>query len=309
MLRYLLESIQEFGGPIGRAAHCVVSVGADEPPRDLRREVESLANLSLEFQWVNRDLFRRRSYNATGLHRFGIESNADVVALMDVDTFVGGDFDRIIMEAHREQRFLGFIAHISPFDMPELRHIPSHRWWNWIFQDAGLPRPRLDYEHTGWGLMTEDIRHRRCPAYFNYGFVLAPRAFIERMAETYEDELDAVDRVIESWAKGQIACTLAIARQGFPCATLPIKYNFPLHVPGEAIRALNPDPDGEDTDDAVRIFHYLGDGDVNREHFATRETVEQVLRQDEMSPTGNMLRRKLQVVHDRIVASSAGVSP
>ena len=308
MLRYLLESIQEFGGPIGRSAHCVVSVGADEPPRDLWREVESMAHLSLDFQWVNRELFRRRSYNATGLHRFGVESDADVVALMDVDTFVAGDFDRIIMQAHREQRFLGFIAHISPFDVPELRHIPSHRWWNWIFQDAGLPRPRLEYEHTGWGLMTKDVRHRRCPAYFNYGFVLAPRAFTERMAESYEAELDAVDRVVESWAKAQIACSLALARQGISCATLPIKYNFPLHVPAEAIRALNPDPDGEDTDDAVRIFHYLGDGDVNREHFATRETVEQVLKKNQISPTAHMLRRKLQIVHDRIMASSTRVS-
>lgn len=303
MVRYLLESIREFGGPIGRAAHCVVSVGADERPRDLAREHPWAADHSIAFEWVDRDLFRRRSYDGTGLHRLWIESDADVVALVDADLLIAGDFDRLVLKAHREQRLLGFIAHVSPFDGPELRHVPSDRWWNWIFEEAGLPRPRLDWEHTGWGLMSEDPRHRYCPAYFNYGVIIAPREFVERMGETFEDELDAVDRVVDSWAKSQIANTLAFTRHDIPCGTFSINYNFPLHVPEKAIRALNPDPDGEDGNEDIKIFHYLGEGEINRRHFATRESLQEVMDRTEMSPAGRIFQRKLRAVGRRIAES------
>ena len=60
MLQYFLESLQEFGGALGCAAHCVVSVSQDEPRRDLARECPWAAEHSVEFQWVDRDLFERR---------------------------------------------------------------------------------------------------------------------------------------------------------------------------------------------------------------------------------------------------------
>ncbi len=303
MLWYLLESLQEFGGPIGRAAHCVASVGADEPPRDLAREYPWTSGHSLEFQWVDRELFRQQTYDATGFHRFQVESDADLVAMIDVDLLVAGDFDRELWRAYREQSFLGFIAHVSPFEGPLLRETPSQVWWNRIFEKAGLPSPRLEWEHTGWGLMSQDPKHRRSPAYYNYGFLVAPRMFIERMGETYQAEIDIVDRVIENnWAKSQIANTLAFSRHGIPCGTLSINYNFPLHVPGDQMRILNPDEHGEDSNECIKIFHYLGQGEVNREHFATREGVEEVLNRPEMSAAGRVFQRKLQIV-DRRIAS------
>jgi SAM-dependent methyltransferase len=179
-------------------------------------------------------------------------------------------------------------------------HIPSHRWWSWIFEEAGLSKPRLDWVHTGWGMMSKDPKHRRCPAYYNFGFVIAPRIFVDRMGETFADELDAVDRVVENWAKSQIANTLAIARHDIPCGALSINDNFPLHVPEDAIRALNPDPDGKDSSEDIRIFHCLGDGEVNRSHFATRERVEEVLNRSEMSPAGRVLQQRLRRVCERI---------
>ncbi len=303
MLRYLLESLRTFGGPVGRAAHCVASVGADEPPRDLAREY-GFDEHSVEFQWVDRQVFRERSYDATGFHRYCVDSDADVVALLDADLLIAGDFDRVVVEAHQRQRFLGCIAHVSPFDIPELRSIPSHRWWHWIFEEAGLPKPRLDWTHTGWGLMTNDVRHRRCPAYYNYGFLVAPRSAIELMAETYEEDLDAVERVVESWAKAQIANTLSRARLGISCGALPTKFNFPLHVEPEAFRALNQDPDETDSDEDVRAFHYLGTGEINRDHFATRETVDELLQRSDLSSAATVFREKLRVVDERIDAAA-----
>ena len=66
MLRYLLESIQAYGGPISRAAHCAVSVGADEPPHDLAQEYRWCGDYSVAFHWLDRDLFQRQEYDATG---------------------------------------------------------------------------------------------------------------------------------------------------------------------------------------------------------------------------------------------------
>ena len=47
-VRYLLESIQEFSGPISRAAHCVLSVGA-RSPAGCRRNIAGLQITQLSF--------------------------------------------------------------------------------------------------------------------------------------------------------------------------------------------------------------------------------------------------------------------
>jgi len=306
MLRFFLESLQEFGGPLGRAAHCVTSVSAEGPVRDLKREYGWTREHSLEFSWVDEELFKRSHYDATGFDRMWIKSDADVVLLLDVDLLIAGDFDQVVLNAYRDQRLSGFIAHVSPFGFPGLADTPSEVWWTRIFEEAGLPKPSLEWEYTGYGLdwdaiypglgISNDPRHRCGPAYFNYGVVVSPRVFVERMGETFEAELDAVDRVLESGYRSQIANCLAFARHGIPCETLSINYNFPLNVPGDAIRALNPDPNGEDSDEDIKIFHYIG----GREHFATRETVEVLLNRSDLTGAWLVFQRKLERVHARI---------
>lgn len=304
MVRYFLESLSEFGGPVGRKAHCVVSISPEGSRRDLQRECGWAAEHSVEFQWVDNDLFERASYHGTNVHRHRVASQADVVLLADVDLFVAGDFDRAILEAFHSQRLLGFIAHVSPFSPPDLSQVSSRRWWNRIFAAAGLPQPQLNRVHTGWGLLApSDPRHRLCPDYFNYGFIVAPRQYVEQMGQTFEAELRAVDGVVETWFKSQIANTLAIARHQIPCGTLPINYNFPLHVPGDRIRALNPDPEGANRPEDVKIFHYLGDGEINKGHFATRASLEAILEGGGASPDGSVLGRKLRLVHEKIVST------
>ena len=304
-VRYLLESIQEFSGPISRAAHCIVSVGADEPPRDLKQEYSWTADHSIEFRWVDRDQFRLWQYTATGFDRFRVESHADIVALIDADLLITGDLDKIVQRAHLEQRMLGFMAHVSPFGFEGLAQTPSDVWWKRCFDAAGLETPSLDWQYSGWGLdwsdyknakiVSHDPDHRFGPPYFNYGIVIGPRSYFERMGETFVEELEAVRRVHDSCYRAQIANCLAFERHKIPCGKLPINYNFPLNLPGDAIRAINLDPDGENDFEDVRIFHYIG----ARKLFETPESVQALLNQTDLTGSWAAFQKKLRIVGQR----------
>jgi hypothetical protein len=305
-LRYLSESNQEFGGPISKAAHWVVSVGSEEAARDLKEEYPWTKDQSIEFRWVDHDHFRKWKYDATGYDRFWVESNADIVALIDVDLLVGGDFDKIVRQAHRQKRMLGFMAHISPFGINGRAHIPSEVWWKRIFDEAGVAIPCLDWQYSAWGLdwsryksgkiVSKDENHRFGPPYFNYGVVLGPRAFFERMGETFVEELEAVSRVIKTGYKSQIANCLAFERHEIPCGTIPINYNFPLNLPGDELRALNPDPDGENAYEDIKIFHYIGD----RRVFDDPASIQKLLDRTDLVGAWPEFRRKLRSVSQRI---------
>lgn len=306
MLRYFLESLREFGGPIAQRAHCVCSVGADEPPRDLARENDWTSDFSLEFRWLDRQFFRRGKYDATGTHRFWIESAADVVAYMDVDLLCGGDFDSVIREAHGDQCMFGLIAHISPFALRRRSRTTGEEWWARVFQEAELEKPPLEWEHTGWGLrwgripwlsniVSRDPNHRYCPPYFNCGVVIGPRQYGERMGETFEDDLASVGRVLHSEFNWQIAHCVSLVRHEIPCRALSINENFALNVSAKAMRALHPATEA-DSDDDIKIFHYIG----GRRHFATPQSVEKLLRRVDLSEAWQTFQRRLRVVHRRI---------
>ena len=96
MIHYFLESLQQFGGSIGRSAKCVVSVSRDEHYRDLRKEYPWISNYNVEFLWIDEDLFKKYSYHGTGGHRLSIKSDADVVILADADILVTNNFDQVI---------------------------------------------------------------------------------------------------------------------------------------------------------------------------------------------------------------------
>ena len=298
MLHYFLASLKTFGGPLVREARCVVSLSADTPERDIRPEVPWADDYPVEFRWMDRELFRRLEYHGTGLDRFYVESDADIVMLTDADLIVAGDFDYEIMRAHETQTLLGFIAHVSPFTHGHLSHIPSNRWWNWIYEEAGLPKPVLRQNHTGWGVISpRDRMHRRCPDYFNAGVIVAPRRHIETIGETFEMELEYVDRVVETDFKSQIAFTLGQDRHAIPVGTLSINCNFSLNADERRIRAINPDPRGLNKSSDICIFHYLGNkGEVHKGQFADREQIFALLEQADLSPAGTLFQEKLRVL-------------
>jgi len=301
MLHYLLESLQTFGGPIGKAAHSVVSVSADEPWIDIEKVYPWVKNYSVEFHWLDQELFDAHTYDATGYHRFWVEpNNADVIALVDADILISGDFDQVVLQCYLEQKVLGFIAHVSPFDSPDFGDVSSEKWWQRLFSEAKLPIPELEHEHTGWGFMTNSEAHRHCPAYFNYGFILVPQQDLSRIGSSFVEDLAIVDRVVDTWFKSQIANNISFVRHGIPTGTLPLKYNFPLHVPSDKIRSSNPDPEGQNEIEDIRIFHYLGEGEIHKDHFATDQSIQEVLNRTDMSDAGAFCQNRLRTVHNKI---------
>src|SRR5690242_10557894 len=78
MVHYFLESLQLFGGPIGRKAKCVVSVSRDEPYRDLAKEYSWISDYNVEFLWIDEELFKKYSYYGTVYHRLTLKSEADI---------------------------------------------------------------------------------------------------------------------------------------------------------------------------------------------------------------------------------------
>ncbi|KJV05544.1 hypothetical protein, partial [Methylocucumis oryzae] len=114
MLHYFVESLKTFGGDIGRNAHCLVVVGEDAEPWDLTEQYPWTKDYSLEFIWVEREVFRKDTYDATGYVRLWHDTDADVIGLVDADLLFVGDFDEIVLEAYEKQCVLGCIAHMTP---------------------------------------------------------------------------------------------------------------------------------------------------------------------------------------------------
>ena len=144
--------------------------------------------------------------------------------LADADMLIVRPFDDLVDGVLQAPAFAGLIAHVSPFRLlPE----PPEEWWCRVFSSAGLPKPELVCEHPGWGVMDEATRGQHCPPYFNLGMLLAPREIMSRLGEVIYGELEAVNRVLESMYRCQIAVSLALARTGVPWRTAPMRYNYP----------------------------------------------------------------------------------
>jgi len=303
MIHYFLESLKQFGGPIGRSAKCVVSVSRDEPYRDLQKEYSWVSDYNVEFLWINEDLFKKYGYHGTGFHRLKVKSEADIVILADADLLFTNDFDQAILQSFTEQKLLGFIAHISPFGYKfSFKTTPSKIWWKKIFDEAGLRLPPLNCVHTGWGYMDEDKTHRGCPYYYNNGFIVSPRQYVEQMGQSFLSELEIIDRVLETWFKSQIANTLSFERHDIPCGTLPINYNFALNVADDKMRALNPDPKGEDSAEDVKIFHYIPGRRFGTKDFLTIKSLENALQRKDLNEAEKVFQRKLRFIHEKIMS-------
>ncbi len=315
MLHYFLESLQLFGGPIARSALCVVSVSRDTPVRDLRIEYPWISDYSVELRWVDEADFAKWDYDCTGFDRFSHRSDADVVVLADVDLLFAGDFDDVLIRSHRSQCHLGFVTHISPFEQRQplsrrwlrnrrgwLRIVlgwnSSAEWWRLVYREAGFGEPRFNRVHTAWGLLSQDPRHRECPNYFNYGFIVAPRSQVEAIGREFVAGLESVDRVVESGFKSQIAHALAIERCRIPCELLSINDNFPLNLSEKRIRELNPDPAGADSAEDIRVFHYLGVGEIDKAVFSTQARLRKLLARQLSEGAACVFQRKLRQVHE-----------
>lgn len=277
MVRCFLASLRQRGGSIARQARVVLSVSRDQPRCDLRRYWTWLDRENVTVRWINEDLFSEEEYDGTGLDRYWVESDADVVAMMDADMLVVDNFDHLFVRAHEEQKHLGFVAHVSPFHGSSFAGMDALGWWRRVLRAADLELPQELFQHTGWGLMDHDPARRMTPIYFNYGVVVSPRIQVEKLARMMWSDIRLVRSIADTWFRSQIALTIGLLRSGIAWDTISINDNFPLHVDAEAIRRLNTRP-GETLDDrSIRIFHYLGNGEINKAHFASESAYRKLI--------------------------------
>ncbi len=299
-VNYFLKSLQLYGGPLGKKAKCVLIASRDSPYQDLSTEYSWLDQYNVDVHWAKQDLFDKYHFHGTIAERLQFKSEADVVILLDADVLICGPLDDIIKETFRFQKLSGFIAHVSPFEGQRASYSSNKEWWSEIFARANLDLPPFENMHTGWGLFSKNKKFRSCPFYFNHGFIIAPRRHFDQMGSTFTEDLDIVGSINESYFKSQIANTLSFVRHDIPCETLSINYNFPLHVSDYKMRALNPDANGHDSPDDIKVFHYLGQGEFNRKDFDTTETIEKALKRQNLRESSIAFQRKLQIIHDKI---------
>lgn len=303
MLHYLVVSMEEFGGELLSQAHVVVSVSRDELVCDLSKKYPWTQEHSIEFRWIDEELFQRHEYDGTGLDRFYVESDADIIIMCDADILVANSIDDIILKSHEEQKQLGFIAHASPFNTSGLSDIPSSDWWARVFKSANLPIPESTQKLTGVGLigLRKNADHDYCPPYyFNYGFIISPRWHVEKMRGTFEQDIKNVDSVISTIMKSQIVNTLSYTRHNLNCGNLTINYNFPLHIPEDNLRKLNFDETGGNRPEDIRIFHYCGFGAFNPNDFKSEQTLLEALTRRDLSPSHRQFQKRLLFLHNRV---------
>jgi hypothetical protein len=108
----------------------------------------------------------------------------------------------------------------------------------------------------------------------------------------------AVDRVLETPFRCQLALTLALVRLGIPWHAVAMRYNFPNDQP-IAAHYTNDLAD-------VRLFHYLRVGSIDKARdFASPKGVAAMLRRDDLDAVNRVMAGRLAPVHAAVVADLA----
>jgi hypothetical protein len=295
MVHYLAASLRLHGGALAESA-IVVTVGEDREPEDLARRLPWSRRYPIEWRWLDRDLYRRHIYYATALERFRLRFRAPIVMLLDADLFFAGAFDDVVARCRADRAIAGLVAHVSPFKTrPE--H-PAEEWWARIFASAGLGSPPFVCEHTGWPTDPGHPAERLCPPYFTLGMLVAPAEVMHAIGAVVYDEMAAVDRVLETPFRCQLALTLAMVRLGIPWHPVAMRYN----VPNDQAIASYYAADLAD----VRLFHYLRVGAVDKARdFASPHAVAAMMARTDLDPVNREMIRHLGPVHAAVSADPA----
>lgn len=292
MVHYLAASIR-LNSPRFAESRIVVFVGDEHPSVDVVRQEAWAKHYPIEWVWIDPAVFARYSYYGTAVERLHRHTPSDVVLILDADTLVAGPIDEAVELAHREQALLGLIAHVSPFLTRKER--PPEVWWREVFAAAGLDQPVLSEEHSGFGVMYSDPDARHCPPYFNGGVLFAPPSIFERLGSEFYRDLDAIESVLTSEFRCQLAIALAAARHRIRWQHLPITFNYPNDMPMYSRY-------GGELED-VRIFHYMRAMEFSKfEDFHDVSAVDRFLRRRDLSVVNERLANALRPVHQLVLA-------
>ncbi len=281
MVRCFTHSLRLYGGRY-RDAPVIVTTGDSKADHGLAGRLPWLEPNGIEIRWIPEAAFAADSYYATGTARFNHEFACDIVLALDSDILVAGPIDQLVTSVFEAQALAGLIAHVSPF-------VNRGKGWQDVYDACGLGPVRAVHQHTGWGVMGTDKRHRYCPPYFNFGVICAPASRIRALGPELLPLIHKVDDVLEHDHKAQIALALAIAHLDIPCLSLPMRYNMPndprledLH-PGELPEA--------------RLLHLLRKHVVSKyEIFSSWDRLDEFLQRTDLLGTNERARQVLNTV-------------
>jgi hypothetical protein len=255
--------------------------------------------------------YAQLGYRATNRDRALHMSRAHFAMMVDADVIFLSDFSELLAELRLAPAICGVMAHDSPFTRrPALTPRFSGRvrdddapsvYWQLLAERFGLAHLPLENEYSGWGITSRDPEQRFAPAYFNGGMVIGPSDLIEAMCRSYAEAEAAVDDVMDTYFRPQLARTLAIYRAGLAWRTLPLRYNFPNDPrfdearPAECAR--------------ISIFHYLRQEVVHRDgDFADRAGVDRLVARSDLAGSNEAVRRRVDELRDAVFAEEmAGV--
>lgn len=295
-VHYLAASIAMYGGFPQGSYKIVVTVGDDQPV-DLERLCPWSGLYPLEWRWVPGPEWRERGIFATAYSRFRYPFDCDAVVMLDADVLVTGSLMDIVETVTGTLRFHAIPAPYSPFfcDPPCLEVRSPAEWWRTIFSLAGLPPPALSMEHLAWpwvktqsSLYLDQMRFS--PPYANAGVIIGSAEMMRRVGACIYEDLDTVNCVFRHHLSGQIALSLAIARQGLEWAPLPLRYNVPnVHY----FHEFYPDEVAD-----IRVLHFLQSTEVDRvSDFQSIDTVERLFSRPGLAPLNAFLVDRLRAVH------------
>jgi hypothetical protein len=255
-----------------------------------------LAANGIELRWASEAEFAALGLRASVVGRFKRGFRSDMVLFLDADTLIRRPLDDLVDAAYQQQALCGVIAHTTPLVVGRLEDAD----WARVFAICGLPAPRLDFEHTGWGYMgwgytLNDDRYRFCPAYFNAGVIVAPAALLTAIAPVYCDHLTRLIADMASDWDAQIAISTSICQVGAPVRTLPFRFNM-QNVP--LLEAIH----HKEIDHAV-ILHLLAEQHFRRvETFASLASLEAFLARTDLRVVSRMAQEVIRAIFPDLVA-------
>jgi hypothetical protein len=292
-LRCLTHSLRRFGGTY-RDAPVIATVGADRVDEGLAERMPWLAANGIELRWVPEGEFAALGIFGTGATRLKQDFRSDMVLFLDADTLIRRPLDDLVDAAHRERALCGVIAHTTPLAAGRLEDAD----WARLFAICGLPAPRLDFEHTGWGYMLNEDRHRFCPAYFNAGMIVAPAGLLAAIAPVYCDHLARLRAEMASYFDAQIALATSISQVGAPVRALPFRFNMANNPLLEALHY-------KEIDHAV-ILHLLAEQHFRRvETFASLASLESFLARTDLRLVSRMAQEVIQSIFPNLTAEES----